>query len=584
MKKKLAKKRKERKRTAEDFLAMLSSVVVTDQNENDEKSKNDNQNSLIKIHQKVDLTSNLPELKVEGDVVLFNDWFNKIEHNFYERKKEMSMYKSSLGLALSTSSTIPKGPIKLHDSLQTQENNEVIKDQLAPPIFDYRDFLNVRQGENKRFRRIAALHAVNHIYQDFEVKENKLAPDMRDSNFTPTLVMVICPHKLQAYNFIKDIINCLPESILGKDDQGNEIKEQFQIENYDKLSDYTVEEISKHYLRTRSEDWLETFGGNTDSDFKTGIRFFKNKISIFQEIAKSQLVIASPLALSLFEEKNFMSSIEVLIFDSIDVLTMQHSDRLSQVVVQLNSLPKTVDQTDWSRVRKYCADNNHRKMRQNIGYGAVLTPEIYNLYQNFENIRGQLIIRPISYPSIFNLNLSTSDENSPQTYERSFKKMHADTIDKIGDAIYKTFKDKIFPLIKQWRSESEDVAKRTIVYFVSSFRFYQARKMLEDDLVHFLELSDESTKQDSSNMKKAFRSDPNSVLLLTERHHFYFRPKLGAERVVFLQPPSYPNFVSEIAGNCDLSIYFTNFDELAIERIVGSDLSQAVLSNELYIL
>lgn len=606
----MQKKRTQKKRTANDFLAMLSEIVV--QEDDDENNENSNTTSKIETSgPRIDLTKDFPELKVEGKPILFNEWFNVCHKKFDLDKPDLKWYKNDFGLAFSTNKSIPSGPIELFKELSIPHNTELLSnDILAPSIFDYRDFLYIG-NENPRFRKISALHVINHIYRDFEAKENRQSATVRDSNFTSTTVLVICPYKLQAYEFIEEIIQCLPSTvrIKKKEEEPVEISEvdqskqtdskkkhhkskdteyietDFSIENYDRCSEYTVGSIPEHYLRTRPKDWLETFAGNTDSDFKTGIRFYQDKVSLFQEIAKSQLVIASPLALSLFEEKDFMSSIEVLVLDSIDVLAMQHADRLAQVIVGLNELPKTVTQTkDWSRVRQYCCDKNNRKMRQSIGYGRILSPEILNMYMKmFENIRGQLIVRPLKYEQIL---------KQIDGAERTFKKMVISKslseqsinskVELIGDVVFKTFSEKLFPLIKQWRSESEDVAKRTIIYFVSSYRFLQARKMLDDDFVNFLELSDESTDNDIKNMKRSFKSDQNAVLLLTERHYFHFRPKLNAGRVVFLQPPSYPLFAQELAGNCASTIYFTEFDEIALERVVGSEYCHTILSSDLY--
>lgn len=612
----MSRKHPQKKRSAKDFLAMLSEIVVQE-NGDEENTKNDNDSSTINILDKtIDITKDLPEIQFEGAPILFNEWFNVCDKKFNLDKTELKLFQSSFGLCLSTSNILPKGPIELHKQLSViQDNiNTISNDILAPTIFDYRDFLYVG-NENSRFRQISALHVVNHIYRDFEAKESRQSVTIRDSNFTPTTILVICPYKQQAHRFIKEIIKCLPDKVMVKKEKEEEqekekeetkqastkrkhhkhsesnnndkdeyVEQQFQIENFDKLADYTVENIPQHYLRTRADDWLETFGGNNEDDFKIGIRFFSNKISLFQEISKSQLVIASPLALSLFDQKNFMSSIEVLVLDSIDVLVMQHADRLAQVIAELNSTPKTVDQTDWSRLRQYCADKNHKKMRQSIGYGRIITPEIYCMYnQTFVNIRGQLIVRPLKYPMVL---------KPGENIERSFKKIIINKglsnsnvnsdVELIGDAIFKTFSEKIFPMIKQWRSESEEIAKRTIIYFVSSYRFLQARKMLDDDLVNFLELSDESTTRDTSNMKKSFKADSNAVLLLTERHYFTFRPKLQAGRVIFLQPPSYPLFAEELAGNCSSTVYFSEFDEFALERVAGSDHFQKILSSDLY--
>lgn len=583
-----SKKKAPKKRTASDFLAMLSEVVITD-----DIDKEEEQNDQIQIiEQTHDPSKDLPDIQFHGSPILFNDWFNVVEKNFHLDKPELKLYKSPFGLALSTKNSIPNGPVELFPALQTiPENVEMTtNDPLAPSLFDYRDFQFIGE-ENSHFRKLSALHIIDHICRDFEAKSNRKTADTKDSNFTFTTVLVICPHKLQAYEFISELIKCLPDKMMVKKEQDGESstveyeEKQFQIENYERLQEYTIESISDYYLRTHPQDWLETFGGNSDSDFKTGIRFFFNesKVSLFQEISKSQVVIASPLALSLFNEKNFMSSIEVLVLDSIDVLMMQHPDRFAQVLYGLNTLPKTVDQTDWSHLRKYCADNNHKKMRQSIGYGRVLTPEIYNLYsKHFENIRGQLIIRPLNYPRVL-LPLAQTD------IQRVFKKMNIvsgvstnSRVELIGETVYKTFVEKVVPMIKQWRNEEESVAKRTIIYFVSTFRFFPARKLLDDDLVNYLELSDESTPRDQKNMKRAFKEDPNAVLLLTERHYFYFRPKLNAGRVIFLQPPSYPLFAQELAGTCSSTIYFTEYDEFALERIVGTDFLQTVLSNELY--
>lgn len=618
----MSRRRPQKKRTANDFLAMLSEVVVQE----DEKEKNDNDNDLpnsSSISQTLDLTKNLPELKIEGTPILFNEWFNVCDKKFYLDKPELEKYKyeynkNEFALALSTSNSIPSGPIELHKHLLTDYNINMLKDDnLAPSIFDYRDFLFVGD-QNKRFRQLAALHVVNHIYRDFEAKDNRQSASVKDSNFTPTIILVICPYKKQAYEFISEIIKCLPEKVLVKKGEEEENKEEedeetgndqikssqpqnsqqkatdddieyvekkFQIEKYDELQGYDVESIPDHFTRTRDQSWLEIFGGNTESDFKTGIRFFpkKAKVSLFQGISKSQLVIASPLALSLFEQRNFMSSIEVLVLDSIDVLLMQHADRLAQVVVGLNTLPKTVDQTDWSRLRQYCSDNNHKKMRQSIGYGRILTPEIMNIYKKtFENIRGELIVRPLKYPQVLLPKEGAERVFKKMSFAKNFENSGLSNVEQIGDIVFKTFNDIIFPKIKEWRSESESDAKRTIIYFVSSYRFLQARKKLEDDFVNYLELSDESTSTDMTNMKKAFKKDPNSVMLLTERHYFHFMPDLNPGRVIFLQPPSYPLFAEKLAKNCSTTIYFTEFDELALERIAGSDYLEKIISSDLY--
>jgi U3 small nucleolar RNA-associated protein 25 len=363
---------------------------------------------------------------------------------------------------------------------------------------------------------------------------------------------VICPYRVQAYEFIAQILSCLPDSVQG---------EPFEVEHRDRLDpEYSIAELP-NYLRSKPSDWLSVFGGNTDSDFKMGIRFFDKKISLFQQMSKSQMIIASPLALFLHKDgTDFTSSIEVLILDTVDALLMQPWDRLKTFVDSLNGLPKTVLETDWSRIRTYCLDKKHKQMRQTIAYGSVLTPEVHALFTSYTNIRGLMMLRPLMFAPLF-----------LDGFNKVFKKWSVDSVSGIGECISKNFKEKLFPQIRQWRNAREGDAKRTIIYWVSSMRFLEARKRLEDNDVIFLELGDEAAQSDIKRMKKAFNEDPNAVLLITERFYFHFRPKLSlAERAVFVQPPTFPQFFGELGGNAATLTYFTEFDEMALERIVGS--------------
>ena len=428
-------------------------------------------------------------------------------------------------------------------------------------FINYHDFFYI-DDDFEKHRETAALHVVNHIYSDLYAKKHRPRPDFRDTSYTMTTVLVLCPTRHQAFQFLSSVLSALPPS-------------PFLVENSDRLhNEYTIEEVPQFIARTKPKDWLRTFGGNSSEEFKMGVRFHEDKVELFHQMSKSQLVIASPLSLFLHDDTDFMSSIEVLVLDSLDVLLMQNADRLLQLVAMLNRLPQKVTGTDWSHLRLYCADKQQAKMRQNVSYASVLMPEMHHLLTRSANVRGQLLVRPMMYPPLLLPGL-----------ERSFKRLPCSDVRHIGDALEKCFRDKLFFLIKQWRSESSECAKRTLVYYISSYRFLQARKMLEDNMVGFLELSDEATEDDSRRMKRAFRDDPNAVMLITERFYFHYRPRLRqTQRVVFVQPPTFPQFASELAGDCQAVFYFTEFDEGAMERIVGSELSPKILASEFFTL
>ncbi|KAI4387604.1 hypothetical protein MLD38_000025 [Melastoma candidum] len=80
-------------------------------------------------------------------------------------------------------------------------------------------------------------------------------------------------------------------------------------------------------------------------------------------------------------EKNvdYLSSIEVLIIDYVDVIAMQNWAHVKTVVEQLNQLPSKQHGTDVMRVRPWYLDGNARFYRQSIVLGHYLKPGSLNL-------------------------------------------------------------------------------------------------------------------------------------------------------------------------------------------------------------
>jgi U3 small nucleolar RNA-associated protein 25 len=270
------------------------------------------------------------------------------------------------------------------------------------------------------------------------------------------------------------------------------------------------------------------------------------------------------------DEADCMSSVEVLVLDCLDGLLMQPWARLATIISQLNGLPKNVSETDWERLRTYCADRNHSQMRQNIGYGSVLTPDVLSMFASFTNLRGAFILRPTTYPKPPNASA-----------DRMLRKLNAPKVQAIGETLSRFFEDKMIPMIKTWRAQGREEAKRTIVYFVSSLRFLHARKLLEETMVNFLETGDDANEADGKRMRRGFAADKNAVVLMTERFYFHYRLHMGAvERVVFMQPPTFPHFASELAGTAEVILYYTEFDEMALERVVGSRALSSVIGTD----
>ena len=89
------------------------------------------------------------------------------------------------------------------------------------------------------------------------------------------------------------------------------------------------------------DSYLRLFSGNTDDCFKMGMAIKKNRLKLYATFYSSDVIIASPLGLRTIiggegdkkREYDFLSSIEMVIVDQIDVLLMQNWDHVLVGVV-----------------------------------------------------------------------------------------------------------------------------------------------------------------------------------------------------------------------------------------------------------
>lgn len=554
------------KRSAADFLKLLSKVdrnLLSTNTETEKKPAEETEKNIEIQQPDNDIYQGLPQIDFKGDPIGFNEWFNEMDHDFSKQRPEAQMYNSPFGVIRSSLTSIPSGQLKLHPMLAEMKQVKQLKDEiLAKPIFDYEDFLYTTKPDDTidKIRKITALHVLNHVFNDFDIKKNRpTGTAKRDSGFTPTTVLVIAGSRLQAYKFVSDLLEFVPEDIL--------------IEKEDQFRTEYGAEVPQGVLRSHAQDWLAYFGGNNEQDFKTAIRFFGDKISLCQQMSKSQIVIASPVGIMQHDDRSFLSSIEIMVLDTMDFLEIQNAQRLKECIQTVNQKPTTVEETDWSRLRTYFSDKQHPKMRQNIGYATVLTPDMISLFQSFPNIRGSSIVKQSFLHPIFKPGV-----------EQVFRRIPAQDILATADQNYKMFQLRVLPQIKALRASKSENG-RTIILFASSMLFYRVRKLLDDAGVIFLELADEATKKDSSRMRKAFTADPNSVMIMTERYYFHNRPKFNdTAKLIFYGVPTYPQFVTELAKDIPISMYFNEFDDLALERICGGSMAMRLVKDRVYLI
>lgn len=240
-------------------------------------------------------------------------------------------------------------------------------------ISDFFDIMYMKRtyenGEKLRF--VYILHILNHIlksrakviHHNSKLSKN---PDeeYRDQGFTRTLAVILVPFRHDCYNIISTLISLLPECVVMN-------KKRFQKE-------YGPPPTSQHFKK-KPEDYDKIFEGNTNEDFKIGLKIKNKSVTLYSEFYSSDLIIASPLGLRQIvgadgdkdRDFDFLSSVEILVIDKADVLMLQNPVNLLHILKHLNLMPKESHGCNFFRVRPYALDGKAKYYRQTILLSSI---------------------------------------------------------------------------------------------------------------------------------------------------------------------------------------------------------------------
>lgn len=168
---------------------------------------------------------------------------------------------------------------------------------------------------------------------------NPAPEDVQDQGFTRPSTLILLPFRSSAMRWFESMTAHTPPP-------------SFQIENMTRfrkefgLPDGVVDKFASAEPDAYPQDHAETFEGNSDDDFRVGLKLTKKSVRLFTEFYGSDIIIASPLGLRMSIEKekyvvlcrssphiiipdvgrnfDFLSSIEILVADQLDSLTMQN--------------------------------------------------------------------------------------------------------------------------------------------------------------------------------------------------------------------------------------------------------------------
>ncbi|KNA06182.1 hypothetical protein SOVF_183420 [Spinacia oleracea] len=440
------------------------------------------------------------------------------------------------------------------------------------------------------------MHSLNHVFRTKDLiskndaklsknwetaKEEVITSDnFLDQGFTRPKVLILLPLASVALRLVRRLIQLTPSSHKANVEYMDRFVEQFGGDEEDE--DDAEAKNSKHKKPSKPSDYQALFGANNNDHFMVGIKFSRKSIRLYSDFYSSDIIVASPLGLitkigeaEAKKEKdvNYLSSIEILVVDHADVISMQNWSHLNTVVEHLNLLPSKQHDGDIMRIRQWYLDAHAQFYRQTIILSSYLNPDINALYnRHCLNFEGKLRLSCEHKGVLPKVVLQVR-----QVYER----FDSDSIAEVDDARLDYFIKKIFPKIK-------DTIQGGIMLFISSyFEFVRIRNFLKSQNASFCLLCEYTKQSDISRARNWFIKGERKIMLYTERAHFYHRYKIrGIQNLIIYSLPErkefYPEVLNMLEGSRDMTstVLFSRFDQLRLERIVGSAAAKKMTSSE----
>lgn len=396
--------------------------------------------------------------------------------------------------------------------------------------------------------------------------------ELRDSGFNRAKVLILVPFRESC----KQIVLTLSAILFG-DGKPNTI-------HYDRFNDeFASGESNDH--RNKPTDFLETFTGNIDDNFRMGIAVTKKSLKLYTDFYASDIIIASPLSLrmkikdSQEADYDFLSSIEVLVLDQTEVFLMQNWEHVIEVMNHTNLQPKE-SSTDLTRVKMSFLDGHAKHYRQNIFLSSTPFMEVLSLFEKYScNFEGRISFVDSQVSTISRVYLKSPQEWYPMT---------CPSLISCPDSRFDFFVKTVLPEIK---SESH-----LLIYFSCYFDFVRVRNHLKKEEASFVSVCEYTDDGKVAQGRSMFFHGGRRIFLYTERLHFYKRLEIkGVRKVVFYQLPSLPLFYSQVCNFMMPSLQGSKFkgsqedmkavsifcphDYLRLQGVVGSDRAKKMIRN-----
>ncbi|XP_017835962.1 digestive organ expansion factor homolog [Drosophila busckii] len=439
-------------------------------------------------------------------------------------------------------------------------------------------------------RYVYCLHALNHMLKSRSLilrnnekvnglskstkrnpKDMAIPDSFRDQGLSRMKILIVLPFRDSVLKTVNIMAKLLDESSKGK---------YHQIAKYERfLADFSGNTVYLPKTNPKPHDYEQTFSGNTDDNFKIGIRLAKKTLSLYTDINNSDILIASPLALRMIindkdQSFDFLNSIELLIIDQAELFLAQNWENLIYTLDHLHLQPQSLPDIDCQRIRASCLSGTSRFYRQTLFFSSHELPEFRGLFNNkCDNYQGKArIANHIEHGDI---------RNVLTPIQQIFQRIDCSSAESAFDDRFQYFVRNIVPQF------SKSIYSHCLLYVPSYFDYIRLRNHFKSEMVNFVQISEYTKKEKISRARDIFFHSGAKVMLYSERAHFFRRTRIkGVRHLIMYQPPNFPNFYSEIINlmlessqnprdglqdAMSVKILYTKYDLLSLSNIVGNE-------------
>jgi U3 small nucleolar RNA-associated protein 25 len=394
----------------------------------------------------------------------------------------------------------------------------------------------------------------------------------QDQGFTRPKLLLLLPLRSVALRWARRLLELLPAA-QGRADAVSK-RERLESE-YGPRPD-EVGGAAARSVRGKPPDFAALFDGNRDDHFRLGAKLTRASVRLFTDFAGSDIIMASPLGLATrlaAGGADFLSSVELVVADGLDVALMQNWAHVESVFGALNGLPAAPDgAADVMRVRPWYLNGWARHYRQSVLLSRSPSPQLAALARvRCANAAGGARLRPC-YGGALGACAARATHD--------FSRVAAEDAAGAADARFRAFVARILPLLR-------DGAGGDLLFVPSYFDYVRLRNFLRSQDASFVSNCEYSDASHVGRARASFSGHNARIMLYTERAHFFRRHSIrGARRLTFYGPPETASFYSELvnaleppAGGqlAEVALLFTRWDALALERLVGSARAQRML-------